>query len=59
MKVLIFDNYDSFTYNLVQMTEKIIEKKVSVAKNNEISIKEMEEFDKIILSPGPGIPSEA
>lgn len=59
MKVLIFDNYDSFTYNLVQMTEKIIGKRVSVAKNNEISIKEMEEFDKIILSPGPGIPSEA
>lgn len=59
MKVLIVDNYDSFTYNLSQMTEKIVGKVVTVAKNDEITLKEIEEFDKIILSPGPGIPSEA
>lgn len=59
MKILVFDNYDSFTYNLVQMTEQIVGKMVSVSKNDQISLKEIEEFDKIILSPGPGIPSEA
>ena len=59
MKILVFDNYDSFTYNLVQMIEQIVGKTVTVAKNDEISLKEMEEFDKIVLSPGPGIPSEA
>lgn len=59
MKILIFDNYDSFTYNLVQMVENIMGKIVTVAKNNEISLSEIEKFDKIILSPGPGIPSEA
>lgn len=59
MKVLILDNYDSFTYNLVQMTEQIIGKNVEVARNDETSLKEIEKYDKIILSPGPGIPSEA
>ncbi len=59
MKILVFDNYDSFTYNLVQMIEQIVGKTVSVAKNDEISLEEIEKFDKIILSPGPGIPSEA
>lgn len=59
MKILVFDNYDSFTYNLVQMIEQIVGKSVSVFKNDQISLKEIEEFDKIILSPGPGIPSEA
>ncbi len=59
MKILILDNYDSFTYNLVQMTEQITGKRVHVAKNDEISVTEAAKFDKIILSPGPGIPSEA
>lgn len=59
MKILVFDNYDSFTYNLVQMIEQIVGKTVVVAKNNEISLQEIENFDKIILSPGPGIPNEA
>ena len=59
MKILIFDNYDSFTYNLVQMAEDIVGKIVTVAKNDEISLVEIEKFDKIIFSPGPGIPSEA
>lgn len=59
MKILIIDNYDSFTYNLVQMVEEIVGKNVSVIKNDEISFDKINEFDKIILSPGPGIPSEA
>lgn len=59
MKILVFDNYDSFTYNLVQMMEQIVGKTVSVAKNDEISLEEIEKFDKIVLSPGPGVPSEA
>ncbi len=59
MKILVFDNYDSFTYNLVQMIEQIVGKTVFVAKNDEIALEEIEKFDKIVLSPGPGVPSEA
>lgn len=58
-KILVFDNYDSFTYNLVQMIEKITNQKVDVYRNDEISLDEIEKYDKIILSPGPGIPEEA
>ena len=58
-KILVFDNYDSFTYNLVQMIEKITNEKVDVYRNDEISLEEIEKYDKIILSPGPGIPEEA
>lgn len=59
MKILIFDNYDSFTYNLVHLVEKILHKKVDVYRNDEITLEKVKEYDKIILSPGPGIPSEA
>ncbi len=59
MKILVFDNYDSFTYNLVHLVEKIIKEKVDVYRNDEISLEKVNEYDKIILSPGPGIPSEA
>ena len=59
MKILIFDNYDSFTYNLVHLVEKILHEKVEVFRNDEISLEEIKKFDRIILSPGPGIPSEA
>lgn len=59
MNLLILDNYDSFTYNLVQMVEDILGKEVSVIKNDEIDLKDLKQFDKIILSPGPGIPQEA
>lgn len=59
MKVLVFDNYDSFTYNLVQLIEQILGEKVDVARNNEITLEEISKYDKIILSPGPGIPEEA
>ncbi len=59
MKILVFDNYDSFTYNLVHLVEKIIHEKVDVYRNDQIALEKVKEYDKIILSPGPGIPSEA
>src|SRR5437868_5934378 len=59
MKILIFDNYDSFTYNLVHLVEKILHQKVEVYRNDQIPLEKVKEFDKIILSPGPGIPEEA
>ena len=59
MKILIFDNYDSFTYNLVHLVEKIIHEKVDVYRNDQIALEKVKEYDKIILSPGPGIPDEA
>ena len=59
MKILVFDNYDSFTYNLVHLVEKIMHDKVTVYRNDEIPLEKVNEFDKIILSPGPGIPEEA
>ncbi|HVI47558.1 MAG TPA: aminodeoxychorismate/anthranilate synthase component II [Chitinophaga sp.] len=59
MNILVFDNYDSFTYNLVHLTEKIINGKVTVVRNDEIPLEKVNDYDKIILSPGPGIPEEA
>lgn len=59
MNILVFDNYDSFTYNLVHLVEKITHQKVDVFRNDEIALEKVAEYDKIILSPGPGIPEEA
>lgn len=59
MNILVFDNYDSFTYNLVHLVEKIVHTKVSVVRNDQLPLEEVKKYDKIILSPGPGIPSEA
>lgn len=59
MNILVFDNYDSFTYNLVHLVEKIINGKVTVVRNDEIPLEKVNAYDKIILSPGPGIPEEA
>jgi anthranilate synthase component 2 len=59
MKILVFDNYDSFTYNLVHLVEKITHNKVDVYRNDEIALEKVKNYDKIILSPGPGIPDEA
>ena len=59
MKILVFDNYDSFTYNLVHLVEKILHEKVDVYRNDQIALEKVKEYDKIILSPGPGIPVEA
>lgn len=58
-KILVFDNYDSFTYNLVQMIERILDTKVDVVKNDQITLADIDQYDKIVLSPGPGIPEEA
>lgn len=57
--ILVFDNYDSFTYNLVQMIEEIVGHEVDVVRNDQIPLAEIEKYDKIFLSPGPGIPEEA
>lgn len=59
MKILVFDNYDSFTYNLVHLVEYITGEKVDVFRNDAIPLEKIDQYDKIILSPGPGIPEEA
>src|SRR5688572_14110563 len=59
MKILVFDNYDSFTYNLVHLVQKITGSKVDVFRNDQIPMEKVKDYDKIILSPGPGIPKEA
>jgi anthranilate synthase component 2 len=58
-KILIIDNYDSFTYNLVQMVEENFNGIIDVKKNDEVTLEEIDTYDGIILSPGPGIPDEA
>lgn len=59
MKILVFDNYDSFTYNLVHAVKKLGYKDLEVHRNDQIELEEINRFDKIILSPGPGVPSES
>ena len=59
MKMLVFDNYDSFTYNLVHAVKKLGYTDVEVHRNDQIALEEIARFDKIILSPGPGVPSES
>jgi anthranilate synthase component 2 len=59
MKIVVLDNYDSFTYNLVHAIEKILQYKISVVRNDEVDVDYFSSFDKIVLSPGPGIPDEA
>ena len=59
MKIIILDNYDSFTYNLVHMVEEITGEYPAVFRNDEIDIEAINGYDLIILSPGPGIPDEA
>lgn len=59
MKILVLDNYDSFTYNLVHYVEQVCDDDVSVFRNDAISIEAVAAFDKILLSPGPGLPREA
>ena len=56
--VLVIDNYDSFTYNLVHYLEDL-DCEVTVKRNDRLTLEEVEAFDKIVLSPGPGIPDEA
>ncbi|MFT4611751.1 MAG: anthranilate synthase component 2 [Glaciecola sp.] len=58
MKVLVIDNYDSFTYNLVHYLEDL-NCDVTVKRNDKLTLEEVDDFHKIVLSPGPGIPDEA
>ena len=57
--ILLLDNYDSFTYNLLHVVKEQGVTDIEVFRNDEITLDEVERFDKIILSPGPGIPEEA
>ena len=60
MKILVLDNYDSFTYNLVHYLKELGHgEAMDVYRNDQISIEEVDHYDKILLSPGPGIPEEA
>ena len=59
MKILVLDNYDSFTYNLVQYLKDFSAGEVLVRRNDEIELDEIEAFDKVLISPGPGLPKNA
>jgi anthranilate synthase component 2 len=59
MKLLILDNYDSFTYNLVHLIEKVSNIQFDVIQNNKIELSTVSLYDKILLSPGPGLPKDA
>lgn len=58
-KILLLDNYDSFTYNLYHQIEKLTESKINVFRNDEISLEKMIDYDLIVLSPGPKLPKDA
>ncbi len=58
LKIVVIDNYDSFTYNLVHILEEL-ETEVTIIRNDQFYIEDLEAYDKIMISPGPGIPSEA
>jgi anthranilate synthase component 2 len=58
MKILVIDNYDSFTYNLVHYLEDL-DCEVTVRRNDQLTLEEVDAFEKIVLSPGPGLPDEA
>jgi anthranilate synthase component II len=59
MKILVIDNYDSFVYNIVYMLYELGINDLTIVKNDKVEIKEIEDYDGIILSPGPGIPASA
>jgi len=58
-RIMVLDNYDSFTFNLVHMLQKLTGQKVDVFRNDMIPLEKIAGYDKIVLSPGPGIPDEA
>jgi len=58
-KILILDNYDSFTYNLVHAIYEILDQEVDVIRNDQLEVEDVDAYDYIIFSPGPGIPDEA
>ena len=59
MSILVIDNYDSFTFNLVDLLKRASTKTVEVYRNNRIELSEVKRFRQIVFSPGPGLPSEA
>ncbi len=59
MKILLLDNYDSFTFNLLHLVEQFENVSVDVSRNDEITLQKVGAYDKIILSPGPGLPVDA
>jgi anthranilate synthase component 2 len=59
MKIMVLDNYDSFTYNLVHILKELSKGPVDVHRNDEIGLKDMGKYDKIVISPGPGVPDQA
>ncbi len=58
-KILLLDNYDSFTYNLVQYIEELCGYSIDVVRNDQISIEDVNKYDILFLSPGPGVPKDA
>ena len=58
-KIALIDNYDSFTYNLVHLVEKVSNETVDVFLNDQVTLTELDKYDNIILSPGPGLPKDA
>ncbi len=59
MRVLVLDNYDSFTFNLVQYVQEILDQPVEVYRNDALTLEAVADYDAIILSPGPGLPADA
>src|SRR5574344_428292 len=59
MRILVFDDYDSFTYNLVHLIREVSDASIDVIRNDKLKPEDAAVYDKIVLSPGPGIPSEA
>ena len=59
MKILIIDNYDSFVYNIVHMLYELGVSDLAIIKNDKVNIEEIDDYDGILFSPGPGVPSEA
>ena len=60
MKILVLDNYDSFTYNLVHIIAELgYRDQMDIYRNDKISLEDVAQYDKILLSPGPGLPNEA
>jgi len=59
MNILVLDNYDSFTYNLVHYLKELTTDTVTVFRNDKIDLSAVAEYDRIVLSPGPGVPNEA
>jgi anthranilate synthase component 2 len=58
-KILLIDNYDSFTYNLVHYLEAITEQEINVIRNDDLDFSKIDEYDSVVISPGPGLPKDA